>query len=359
MKKIVIIAMKKSNFINSWVWKYINNYIPYLSKKYDVVMLYQPEETWFLSWWYRRFFKLPRILKNNYRWYIKIFTEENFLVSCRQYFADDTIVIIHHYPFRTKVTNFKEEIIRRLSFFTFNTILKRLKNIIAVSKMTKSVLDSIWIKEKYITVIPNSVDLSSYKRLSDNERAEKRLEISKKYNISNDKKWLLYVWSNESRKNLLTLFKVLANLSDDFILVRIWKDWSTEELQKMNKIIKDNNLKDRYYHLQNLSEEDLISLYQVSDIYLMPSLYEWFGRPIIEAQACWCPVISTKCWALEEICWDWALLVDNPMNENEYINNVNKIYSEAPSLIKKWKINADKYSASNNGHLFIEIIEKI
>jgi glycosyltransferase involved in cell wall biosynthesis len=42
----------------------------------------------------------------------------------------------------------------------------------------------------------------------------------------------------------------------------------------MNKIINENNLKNRYYHLQDLSEEDLISLYQVSDVYLMPSLYE-------------------------------------------------------------------------------------
>ena len=325
MKKIVIFVTKKSLFTNSWVGKYIWNYIPFLKENFDVEVFYQPEEHWMISWLFWRFFTLPKIIKREYKDYIKIFFDENFLISARRKYAKDTIAIVHHYPFKTKVTNLKEHMVRWLSFVTFNTILRKIPNIIVVSNKTKDVLKSIWIKEKYITVIPNSVDLSCYKVLNEGEKTNKKEIISKKYKGPVDKKWLLYVWSNESRKNLLTLFKVLSKLPDDYILVRVWKDWSIEELEKMNKIIDENNLKNRYYHLQDLSEEDLISLYQISDIYLMPSLYEWFGRPIIEAQACWCPVISTKCWALEEVCGDWAILINNPMDEKEYIKNINKI----------------------------------
>ena len=240
---------------------------------------------------------------------------------------------------------------------TFNTILRKIHHIVVVSNKTKDVLKDIWIKEKYMTVIPNSVDLSHYNTLNDNEKTKTREKLSKKYAVPTDKKWLLYVWSNESRKNLLTLFKVLSKLSDEYILVRVWKDWSVEELGKMNKIINENGLENRYYHLQDLSEEDLISLYQVSDIYLMPSLYEWFGRPIIEAQACWCPVISTKCWALEEVCGNWALFIDNPMDENEYIKCIGNLLEKKEELIKKWVENSKKYSTSWNAKKFKELIE--
>lgn len=358
-KKIVIIVWKESQFQNSWVGKYIWNYIPYLKENFNVEIFYQPEKHWMVSWFYWRIFTLPKIIKKKYKGYIKIFFDENYLISARVKYAKDTIAIVHHYPFKTKVTNLKEHMVRRLSFMTFNTILRKIHHIVVVSNKTKETLKGIWIKEKYISVIPNSVDLSCYKVLDEKEKIIKRENISKKYKVPMDKKWLLYVWSNESRKNLLTLFRVLSELSDDYILVRVWKDWSVEELEKMNKIIDENNLKNRYYHLQDLSEEDLISLYQISDIYLMPSLYEWFGRPIIEAQACWCPVISTKCWALEEVCGDWALLVNSPMDENEYIKKIKELQNEnvLKLLIKKWINNSENYSTNWNAIKFKNLIE--
>lgn len=355
MKKIVIITWKKSQFKNSWVWKYIWNYIPFLEKEYDVEIFYQPENHNIITWNLWRLFKLPRIIQKNYKWYIKIMSDESLLISVRKKYINNTISIIHHYPFETKVSNFKEHIIRWVSFITFHTILKKIEYIIAVSNKTKNILENLWIKSNHITVIPNSIDLSSYKILNEKEKKEKREKFSKKYTIPKNKKWLLYVWSNESRKNLLTLFKTLNLLSNEYILVRVWKDVSVNELEKMNKIINENKLIDRYYHLQDVSEEDLISLYQISDIYIMPSLYEWFWRPIIEAQACWCPVISTKCWALQEVCWDWALLINDPFDTQEYANKIMSVWIEN-TTINLWVENAKKYSNYNNWKLFDKLI---
>lgn len=356
-KKVLLILDEESLVTNSWAWKYIFNFIPSLEENYELEMLYKPESQSFLKWIYWRLLELPKLLNNKYKWYIKIFYAEHYLNSVRSSFIDETIVIIHHYPYLLKVKTVMDFIVKIMSYITFNTILKKIKHIIVVSKETEKVLLWLWVNKKHITYIPNCIDLSSYKELNWKEKNQIKEILSKKFKVPNNKKRLLYVWTNEARKNLTTLFRILWNLDDNYILLRIWKDLYPDEKVKNDATINKYNLGDRYYHLQNLSEEELISIYQASDIYLMTSLYEWFGRPIIEAQACWLPVVSTKCWALEEVCWDWALLVDDPFNQNEYIEKIRKLENKKEDLIEKWKENAKKYSRDINCKLLLRLIK--
>jgi glycosyltransferase involved in cell wall biosynthesis len=55
---------------------------------------------------------------------------------------------------------------------------------------------------------------------------------------------------------------------------------------------------------------DLPGLYTAADALLMPSQYEGFGFPILEAMACGTPVICSRASSLPEIAGDAALLVD-------------------------------------------------
>jgi len=49
-------------------------------------------------------------------------------------------------------------------------------------------------------------------------------------------------------------------------------------------------------------EEHLVDFYRAADVFLLPSLGEGFGMPIMEAQACGCPVIVQNCSATAELC---------------------------------------------------------
>ena len=358
-KRILLILDEKSLVTNSWGWKYIFNFVPTLKENYELEILNKPESHNFITWFYRRLITLPKLLKKKYKWYVKIFYAEHYLNSLRSSFIDESIIIIHHYPYLLKAKTIMDFIVKIMSYITFNTILKKVKHIIVVSKETENVLIWLWINKRHITYIPNCIDLSSYKEVNWIERNQIRKELSNKFKIPESKKRLLYVWTNEARKNLTTLFNVLWKLDDNYILLRVWKDLYTDEKIKNDAIIDRYNLSDRYYHLQNLSEEELISIYQASDIYVMTSLYEWFGRPIIEAQACWLPVISTKCWALGEVCWDWALLIDDPFNTKEYIKKINDIEEKKVCLIKNGKKNAKKYSIDMNKIIFLNSIEQL
>ncbi len=54
----------------------------------------------------------------------------------------------------------------------------------------------------------------------------------------------------------------------------------------------------------------LAAFYQMAQALLMPSLFESFGLPIVEAMACGCPVVTSNCYGTREIAADAAMLVD-------------------------------------------------
>ena len=75
-------------------------------------------------------------------------------------------------------------------------------------------------------------------------------------------------------------------------------------------MITENRLQDRIIKLGFISEEDLVMMYNLADCYLYPSLYEGFGLPILEAQACGCPVITSTVSSCPEVAGTGALYVD-------------------------------------------------
>ena len=62
--------------------------------------------------------------------------------------------------------------------------------------------------------------------------------------------------------------------------------------------------------LGHVPDEQLPGLYAGARCFVLPSLYEGFGLPCIEAMACGTPVVASNAGALPETCGDAAVLVD-------------------------------------------------
>ena len=97
------------------------------------------------------------------------------------------------------------------------------------------------------------------------------------------------------------------------------------------------NTGDGIAFLENISDQDLVVLYRNAELLLFPSLYEGFGLPVIEAQACGCPVVTTGRAPLTEIGGDGAAYIANPTDSGAVADKVVEILQLGPAEREQMK----------------------
>ena len=180
--------------------------------------------------------------------------------------------------------------------FIFWFVSKRADRIITVSESTKRDLLKFYkMDESKITVVHLGVGKEFVKKTPS--------EIDylyEKYNIPRDKKILLYVGNLLPHKNLNKLLEGFAQMNgkENSRLVLVGKafDGRTRETRE-----KELGIKDITIHAGMVSQEDLVSFYNLADLFVLPSLYEGFGLPVLEALACGTPVICSNTSSLPEV----------------------------------------------------------
>ena len=85
------------------------------------------------------------------------------------------------------------------------------------------------------------------------------------------------------------------------------KGWQYEEILSAPKKF---NVLENVLFLEFVSDDDLASLYKHALFFILPSLYEGFGLPVLEAMQYGCPVITSNVSSLPEAGGDAALYVN-------------------------------------------------
>jgi glycosyltransferase involved in cell wall biosynthesis len=75
------------------------------------------------------------------------------------------------------------------------------------------------------------------------------------------------------------------------------------------RTVKDANLGDVVRFVSGLSDDGIAELLGSAEIAVVPSLYEGFSIPAVEAMACATPLVATTGGALPEVVGDDAVLV--------------------------------------------------
>ncbi|RAW98441.1 MULTISPECIES: glycosyltransferase [unclassified Photorhabdus] len=337
--KVVFLGVKKRNE-KTGVGKYNQDLIDMLNQKTSINagFYYVPDSK----------YKIGRFIINYIYYPFSLFflSRKNFYIivdeSCTFYslflFIKRYALIVHDLRnrdlFKAHISSFKDY----LSYLQVKFI--RVKNYIVPSKFTQETLKIIKNKSEPI-LIPNVFD-SSY------EIGDKKFFLTNPlrrndsfwFNISDSKNYILYVGSGEPRKNFKTVLKVAQEAYTNFGLklytVGISKDITSEYEFCIS-----------YY---NVSDVELFQLYENAFCLVNASIYEGFGRVVIEAQSHGCPVISTRESALAEILGNSGIKIGDPFLSVEYLNAIEKLFNFGyrQEVIKKGFENSLRYKKDNS-----------
>jgi glycosyltransferase involved in cell wall biosynthesis len=249
-----------------------------------------------------------------------------------------TVVSVHDLIF-LRYPQYYNLIDRLIYRIKFKQACRKADRIIAVSECTKrDVISFFNVPEEKIKVVYQGC----HKQFKTPVPEENRRKVLEKHGLPS--RYLLYVGSIETRKNLLLAVQALAELPEDIHLVAIGK--STPYQSEINRFVRKAKLTSRVHIENNFPFEDLPAVYQSASLFLYPSFFEGFGIPIIEALTSGVPVIAAKGSCLEEAGGPDSVYV-NPCDSQELAEKIQEILSDqaiADAMSEKGKKYVQRFS---------------
>ncbi|MBP7967700.1 glycosyltransferase family 4 protein [Candidatus Woesebacteria bacterium] len=163
--------------------------------------------------------------------------------------------------------------------------------------------------------------------------------------------YILTVGKLEPRKNIARLLEAYAQIETDIQLVIVGlKGWGD---------IPETHDK-RVRFVGYMTDDELIALYKHASAFALPSLYEGFGYPVVEAMKYGCPVLTSDTSSLKEIASDCAVLVD-PEDTNSIRAGLERLISDKAlqeELQKKGKIRAAEFTWERYYETLIQTLKR-
>ena len=238
--------------------------------------------------------------------------------------------------------------------------LKTATRIIAVSKATKlDLINKIGIDEDKISIVYEGYNKELFNDTKGNSLRQ----------------YFLFVGTVQPRKNLERIIRAFSSLlsavrqktdmsddrrlmTDDYSLVIAGsKGWLSDEIYTLPKRL---GIEGRVKFLGYVPDRDLPKLYKGAIALVFPSLFEGFGLPILEAQACSCPVITSNLSSMPEVAGQGAILI-NPYNIEDITNAMIRVREKAlrVKLIKQGLQNVKRFNWEKCAKETLKVLENV
>lgn len=227
--------------------------------------------------------------------------------------------------------------------------------IFTISNASKNDILKIY-KKKDEDVIVTHLGIKHELSKMNNELSKKELE--EKFGISN--KYILFVGTLQPRKNITRLIEAFSLLkeNDTELVVVGKKGWLYEDILAAPQKF---GVQERVKFLDFVTDAQLPFLYKHAEVFVLPSLYEGFGLPVLEAMKLGCPVITSNVSSLPEAGGDAALYI-NPEDTADIAEKIEKVLTDKDlreRMIKKGYQHIKQFSWEKTARDTLEILEEV
>lgn len=253
-----------------------------------------------------------------------------------------TVATVHDLAFHTFGPQFTYKDWLLLHIFTAY-VARRADHIIAVSKSTAADIAHYYGRTKNVHVIHHGVDHAHFRIPTENERHASWQTLKVEYPELR-KNYLLFVGQIQPRKNLgrlIEAFEFLHRTHKDMQLVIAGSHGWLQ--QPTFKRINTSPLRQHILLTGRVPDDLLPALYWHARVFVLPSRYEGFGMPLLEAQACGCPVVTSNVSSMPEVVGDSAVLID-PLHADSIAAGIAQALANSAQLQASGLTNAGRFT---------------
>ena len=207
--------------------------------------------------------------------------------------------------------------------------------------------------ERRIHVVPFGVDRAMF-----SESPGARLRGRTDWRIPEDAFVVLHVGSTAERKNVPLLIQTVARLRQqtDAYLLQVGGRFSAEQEQLIDRL----DLRRAVRSVSSADETALRRAYRAADVLLLPSLYEGFGFPVLEAFASGLPVVTSGAGGLKEVAAGAAVVVEG-RDPGDYVHALERLddAEEREELVQKGWARARQFTWQKTAALTADVYKPL
>lgn len=234
--------------------------------------------------------------------------------------------------------------------------------LIAVSEATKQdLIRRFDVPAGKIAVVYEGVDKARFQVPDIDSRVSR---VRKSYGIAGE--YVLFVGTIQPRKNLRRLIEAFARVfsrrrgfGDIKLVIAGRPGWMFEGIYSAPR---DFGVAGSVKFLGHVSDEELVALYRGAKCFVLPSLYEGFGLPVLEAMTAGVPVVTSGTSSLPEVGGDAAVYV-NPNDVESIAAGMIKVIDGGDafrsSVISRGYFQAEKFSWENCAVETLRVFERV
>ena len=175
-------------------------------------------------------------------------------------------------------------------------------------------------------------------------------------------RYLLTVGTIEPRKNFTRLLRAFESLATrglvDALVIAGQRGWLAGSFFQA---LAESPVRNQVHLLGYVPDEDLPALYAGATLFVLPSLYEGFGLPLLEAMACGTPVAAARAGALPEVGGDAAWYFDPHTVEaiEEALHRCLTDTTLRQELIQRGRVRAARFSWQTTAQRTAEVYAQV